>query len=145
MQMMKNLLCFAITLLFLGLSIFSTQEAPNSDVQSDYDLEYQYVIGLQGAREICYERILFLGAVSKEDISLVKQELEDYLQEIQALQQKIEDDGLLRHTVRLDERFVSNTLQAIKAEDAQYLKNLGEMYRQLQEYQDKLFVNYLVK
>ena len=147
MQLIKNGFCFVMTVLFVAYSVSNLQQAPKSDVQSEYDIERQYFMDLQEHREACYERILLLGTLSKRELTVVKRELEMYLYELQIIQQQIEKlgvpDELFQQMIALDEQFITNTLQAIDSQDERYLENLGELYMQLQDYHYKLHLEYV--
>lgn len=147
MQLIKNSFCFVVTVLFVVYSVSNLQQAPNSDVQSEYDIERQYFMDLQEHREACYERILLLGVLSKRELPAVKRELEMYLYELQMIQQQMEQlgviDELFQQMITLDKQFITNTLQAIDSQDERYLENLGELYMQLQDYHYKLHLQYV--
>lgn len=147
MHIVKNGLCLVITIAFVAFSMFTSQKAPMSNVQSEYDLEHQYIIGLQEHRERCYEHILFLGTVSDRELTLVKRELETYLDELYLVQQQVKQMGvpdvLFQEIVILDEQFIMNTLQAIDLKDERYLENLAELYSQLEDYHKRLQAEYV--
>lgn len=147
MYIVKNGLCLIITVIFVAVSMFSTQKAPISNVQSEYDIEYQYILGLQEHRDQCYERILFLGMVSDRELTVVRRELETYLAELYLIQQQLAQigvpDALFQEIVSLDEQFITNTLQAIDLKDERYLENLEQLYHQLQIHHERLHAEYV--
>lgn len=147
MQLLKNGFCLLVTVFFVASSLLVSEQAPISNVQSGYDVEYQYIMELQAHRETCYERILFLGTISDRELTVVKRELEAYLHELYNIRQQIEQIGvpnaLFQQMLVLDEQLITNTLQAIELQDERYLENLGERYNQLQDYHVKLRMEYV--
>lgn len=147
MQIVKNVICFAVTLIFLVLSVNTPQKAPSSNVKSDYAMEHRYIVDLQERRESCYERILFLGAISEADLEKVKQELRNYLIEIQTIQHESKragiSDGLFQQSLELDKRLMTNTLDALNSKDERYLESLAELHQQLEAAHLKLRTEYI--
>lgn len=146
MHIVKGGLCFIITVTIVTLSMFTTEKAPTSNIQSEYNLQYRYVKELQAQREECYEHILLLGTVSDRELTIVKRELESYLKELYAIQNQVAQmetpDALFQEIIILDEQFIRNTLQAIDLEDERYLENLEELYFQLQNHHNRLKMEY---